>query len=438
MDHRQSVVSAFLALFCSVASAGWAEATAPSNWGGNASEWTYKAASNDVSFTGGVRGAGGTVNVGGRAVTMNAAYRFAANAPRMAARFAFGNPALFLLATGLPIAYDWFKQSGFEVKDGVWKQKDPSICTVSPCYEYSNSVAGDPGPTTWHSTKLGSCQAAVARQQPNTSYYVIAQNPRLAFNYGQDVCRVDFYRRSNGTFESTQDYTFSSQTAAPQQAQYTPVTGQAFEDAMASKPLPNGLPQELPTPLPVELPVSNPSPGDNPSKQSIWVPQGSPQPVPNTNPQQYKTPGVRVDPNPFPLKPWWMEIIPEDKIGTDPTPTAQPVEQPTPDPGTTTESREQDLCEKYPDSLMCQKINPGSLDPVPVTNATVDLSIQQDSGWNAGSGSCPAPRTAAVQGVTISLPFDLLCDFAQGIRPVVIALAWIAAAVAFFGLSRKD
>jgi hypothetical protein len=35
------------------------------------------------------------------------------------------------------------------------------------------------------------------------------------------------------------------------------------------------------------------------------------------------------------------------------------------------------------------------------------------------------------------MPFDLICQFADGIRPVLIGLAWLGAVLAFLGLGRK-
>lgn len=138
-----------------------------------------------------------------------------------------GGP-LGLALFALPYAFDWLtKAGGRTVTDPSGKivgleRKDTTVCTVSPCYEYQNGVAGWTAGAVWHATKLASCQYAATQQATTTSYYVRAENPRLGFNYGQDVCLVDFYRRDNGSFDSTQDYTFSEQSAPPQPANWLP------------------------------------------------------------------------------------------------------------------------------------------------------------------------------------------------------------------------
>lgn len=97
-----------------------------------------------------------------------------------------------------------------------------------------------------------------------------------------------------------------------------------------------------------------------------------------------------------------------------------------------------DFCKKNPTVLSCVTANLGELTEEAIPNEDIGLSIVADTGWGAGAGSCPAPRTVQLSGMSLSMPFDLLCDFAAGIRPVIIGLAWLVAALAFFGFARKD
>jgi hypothetical protein len=72
-----------------------------------------------------------------------------------------------------------------------------------------------------------------------------------------------------------------------------------------------------------------------------------------------------------------------------------------------------------------QTVNVGAITPV--------------SGFGPSTSACPAPRSVSLAGgFTIQMPFDLLCEFANGIRPVVIGLAWLSAIFGFLGLSKKD
>jgi hypothetical protein len=88
------------------------------------------------------------------------------------------------------------------------------------------------------------------------------------------------------------------------------------------------------------------------------------------------------------------------------------------------------------DSDCTQKL--GDLGAEPFANTNRAMSITAQAGWGEGAGSCPAPRVVNVAGISLEMPFDLLCDFAAGIRPIIIALAWLSAALAFLGLSKRD
>ena len=114
--------------------------------------------------------------------------------------------------------------------------------------------------------------------------------------------------------------------------------------------------------------------------------------------------------------------------------------KPLPDQETQKPAEEEtDLCKLHPDILACVKVtDPGELEPTPVPNAEKMMQITPDQGWGPSGGTCPAPKTATIMGVNLVMPFTLLCDFATAIRPLLIAFAWLSAALTFFGLGRKD
>lgn len=87
---------------------------------------------------------------------------------------------------------------------------------------------------------------------------------------------------------------------------------------------------------------------------------------------------------------------------------------------------------------MCKKVNFGELQPSVVVNSEKLLTITRNQGWGPSSGSCPAPRVIylASAGRSFEFSFKPLCDFANGIRPLVIALSWISAAFAFLRFSK--
>lgn len=212
-------------------------------------------------------------------------------------------------------------------------------------------------------------------------------------------------------------------------------------------PMPNSVPQELPpgTPLPVEQPVINPAPGPDPVPRPLFVPTGDPVPNRNYDPQQapgpnnqpWLQPGVRVVPSPTPAEPWRVDLQPVNRPTVSPNPAPEP--QPEEDPNASDKPKpeeQQSLCEKHPDVVACAKT--GSVEAVPVPNEDRQLAINKDTGYGPESGTCPAPKTATVMGQALSFKYDLLCDFAGYIKPIVIAFAWLSAALTFFGFSRKD
>lgn len=95
------------------------------------------------------------------------------------------------------------------------------------------------------------------------------------------------------------------------------------------------------------------------------------------------------------------------------------------------------MCDLYPDVLACQKVKLNDVEPKAVPNENRTLAIQKDTGWGPSSGTCPAPRTATVMGVSLSMPFTMLCEFAVQIKPLLIGFAWLSAALTFFGFSRS-
>lgn len=444
MDHRFSLVGCLLALFGGSAAAGYAQVAPPPNWTTSAGASMYRAASNDLSFTGGVRGAAGVVNVGGRAITMPAAYRFAANAGQVAARAAFLNPALFVGVTALTVAYGFYTDGNFTIspEGGQWMKETPGIVCGPPtvCYEYRYPGGYNyPSPGTYVPSADAAAASLVGKQLIASHLGTVTGYTFPSGSTGPSVVvRYAVYVSTYWGTEYVNIGLTSRVVPAYDTTTVRPATEEEFLDHHQNRALPSGVPQEMPFPLPVEpVPILNPSPGDNPVPQPMRVPMGEPVPVPNSNPQQWKTPVVDLVPKPS--SPWIVDLQPKDIIKEDatPLPDSEPVPV-TPPAGQEEAPVTPDLCEKNPDILACQKIGLGSLDPSVITEKTTDLAITKDDGWGPENGSCPAPKTAVVMGVSLSLPFTMLCDFAAGIRPLLVGFAWLSAALTFIGFGRKD
>jgi hypothetical protein len=109
----------------------------------------------------------------------------------------------------------------------------------------------------------------------------------------------------------------------------------------------------------------------------------------------------------------------------------------TTDPAPAKPQDPEDPCTDNPGRVGCKALG-GTKEAPPLQTTPITLNITPASGFGPSSAACPAPRTASVAGLTLAMPFDLLCEFADGIRPIVIGLAWVSAILGFMGLSKRD
>jgi hypothetical protein len=87
-------------------------------------------------------------------------------------------------------------------------------------------------------------------------------------------------------------------------------------------------------------------------------------------------------------------------------------------------------CDKYPNTVGCM-----SLSDVPEPDAipSKDLSVTISGDSISSVGTCPAPKAVHLSKVTVSLSFDVLCQFATKINPLVIGFAWLSSAFLLSG-----
>ena len=96
------------------------------------------------------------------------------------------------------------------------------------------------------------------------------------------------------------------------------------------------------------------------------------------------------------------------------------------------------LCNVFPDILACSE--KGDVEeqeePFKIPHTNNETTFSPDF-FLPDNGVCPAPRTATYLGITMEFKYDMICNFAQMIRFLVIGIAAIAAAFIMFS-SRKD
>lgn len=399
-----------------LAHAGYAQLTPPPGWSpGTGAGAVYQAAANE-SWVNARLVSQSSVNIGNRLVNVPTAYRFAANAPRIAAQFAFRNPYVAIASVAVTA---WLATGGLSY-DTVARQwikpapAEPTQCSPgspncvreyrSPAYTYLNNPAVIPGQPPWNASFQRACEGA--------GVYLVAasheQYPTISFEYTGSTttngeCRVQYkqngYSRDDAAPLLTRDVLQAS-------ANPLPVLEPEFTEIMAPKPLPNLSPSDLPTPLPVEQPLLNPVPAPDGNPSPFFVPTGDPVPVPNTNPQQYTRPGVDVVPSPTPDQPYRVDLQPTTRTQSSPDPNAVP------SPTTSTSNPPQTITCGLPGTPPCkidESGTPTSKD-LPVDDAPIkaDQQVRRD----AISGTADKPTFSAYQALFSAPPVAACSPFA--------------------------
>ena len=144
---------------------------------------------------------------------------------------------------------------------------------------------------------------------------------------------------------------------------------------------------------------------------------------------------------------------PDDKPDSDDKPDKRPDDKPDPDDDPSDkdkDKRKEDkkndkkeeskglLCNVFPDILACSE--KGDVEeqeePFKIPHTNNETTFSPDF-FLPDNGVCPAPRTATYLGITMEFKYDMICNFAQMIRFLVIGIAAVAAAFIMFS-SRKD
>lgn len=145
---------------------------------------------------------------------------------------------------------------------------------------------------------------------------------------------------------------------------------------------------------------------------------------------------------------WWRDRMDISPSGTKISPTrvsvdigpqklegqTDPNTTPTDTPATGTTPKEQtDFCKKNPQSIACQEL--GELEQEPFDPIEKPFHITPQNPWGSGDAQCPAPKVMSLStGSTVTLSYQPACDFFRGVRPAVLALAFLAALYIALGI----
>ena len=172
---------------------------------------------------------------------------------------------------------------------------------------------------------------------------------------------------------------------------------------------------------------------------------------PDLTPGGSEAPNTKPDPDPSPNPDGKPDKKPDDKPDPDGNPDKRPDDKPdSDDDPSDKDKRKEDkkddkkeeskglLCNIFPDILACSE--KGDVEeqeePFKIPHTNNDTTFSPDF-FLPDNGVCPAPRTATYLGITMEFKYDMICNFAEMIRFLVIGIAAVAAAYIMFS-SRKD
>lgn len=401
-----------------VAHAGYAQATPPAGWsagGGAGGAFTGTKAANGATFLSGSVSTNASLNVGGRAVSMPATMRFAANAPRVAAAAIMLHPGI---RTAASIA-GWLGLAGllYDPLSGLWTQPDTSIPKSDGSVWF---VAGSPVPEPYRFSAVTACQWANTQRGYTYSHvtttlcYGMAPGSDFQIGWGtleryaaSPTCPKGWYITPAGC----------TQTAQPK----TVTPEQAIEEII-KHPMPDDAPKYIPEPLPVEMPYFEP----------LFIPTGNPVANPKYDPskplspenQPYVQPGTKVTPAPAPGAPWQVDTVPVNR----PTPTPEGSTEPSTEPSTDTPredgKEDRDFCDKNPNVLACLELDTPEGE---IPKGTFNVTYAVENSW--GNGSCPADKYATLAGKSVKVyDWEQTCDYvATYVRPILLLLCALGA-----------
>lgn len=342
---------------------------------------------NGLSFNSGM-----TTQVGGKAVTVPASWRLAANAGQYAANLVRLTPA-GLITTAVAA---WLLSEGIEYLNGQFmKQPEPSG------NGFCQGINGADACTS------AQAEALVNQIYPNQAPFVF-----------------DYYTPTSACFKSTNANwsnfkpCFGNSKSLPAaspipaaESDFVPLATKPLPDAVASdlsakgKPLPLQNPQVSPTPQTIRLS----DPYVDPVTKKRFIDQATLTPQPTT-PEVVKVEITKqeVDAAGSPIV---------DSVTSEPTP---PEEQ-------------SDFCVKNPDVLACAQL--GEPEDVDLQKITAGTAITPVS--IGGVGSCPAAKSVNYMGANLQVSFTPICTAAGWINPIVLALAWLSAGFILIGAFKQ-
>lgn len=141
-----------------------------------------------------------------------------------------------------------------------------------------------------------------------------------------------------------------------------------------------------------------------------------------------------ISPSPTPSQPIRVRVdVGPVKIEGQTNPNVTPDTGPA--GGNTTPKEKPTFCEANPMSIACAEMGELKDEKLEVEERPVDVSYTP---WGSSTSQCPADKLIPLwEGQSIAISYSPVCQFASLLRPLVIALAFVAAGFIVAGITRK-
>ncbi|WP_152415029.1 virulence factor TspB C-terminal domain-related protein [Cupriavidus sp. HMR-1] len=359
-----------------------------------------------------------TTQVAGKAVTVPATWRLAANAGQIAVNALRINPA----GLAASVAVSWLLGYGIQWASDHWQTTTPGqpASQWGGGYNYTCTGGGGPGPI---SVAMATACGNYAGWTGITDVQITLQTGTTwwasALTANQPGVRktIAVFTKATGCPPGTTD-SGTACVSAP--------TSQPSTDADWAKVDPATIPDAVLNNLAKDGVFLGVSPTVNTARQGITL--GAPYIDPVTGRSMvdmaYVTPAA--DGKTADLQLARQQVDANGNPATDASGVAvAPVKQ-------------DDPCVGNPTRLGC--MTSGDIPQGPdLQQSSKTISITPDSGWGPDSMACPADVVVPLHGGGGSAVFSYrpACDFADGARPVVIAFAWVAAVLIALGVGNR-
>jgi hypothetical protein len=360
-------------------------------------------------------GSTGSFNVGGKSMSVPTKIPIASTAGTVAKNAMRMNPYLLAGSIALP----WLLDQGLEYLEGEgWVKSVPDPAPIANLYWDVNYS----GPATDACNNSNACswsesQAAVvsdfAAVNPNTNTFTWSD---FTVTGAVNATAKMTFKQNANTYSNT--FNFTGTGVKPDDT--SPATDGDWDglpDPTQNGPLADELPRAayMPEGVPVNAPTYDFAPYSAPTGEPYKKPDGS-----------TVQPMVTVSPN-------VTNITYNTYNQTTYNAAGEPVVGAPPSDENADEVK--DPCDSNPDRAGCADLGTPTDDQV-IPRVEVPLTfepvaIQQDA-------TCPAPMIVSAFGKSIPISYDGACTYATGLKPIVIAVAYLSALMIIFGFPRSS